>query len=73
MSVDAPAKRLRVALELAEIGVEMMRCRLARERPDLDEEQLQIALEHWMQERPGAPFGDYPGPPSTRVVGGKGS
>lgn len=72
MSTSSPAERLRVALEMADVGLEMMKRRLEREHPDWDEVQVEEAFVQWLRERPGAPFGDYPGPASTRVLGTKG-
>lgn len=69
MSTSTPEERLRVALELAEVGELMMRSRLRRERPELDDKGLQAAIERWLRDRPDAPFGDYPGQPSARVLG----
>jgi Rv0078B-related antitoxin len=64
---DEPAAaRLRAALDLFEVGEAMMRCRLARERPDADEAEIAAEIAAWLQRRPGAEFGDFPGPASTR-------
>ena len=65
MDGDAAA-RLRIALELHELGVEMQRQRLRRERPQLTEAGLDRALRDWLHERPGAEHGDAPGKPSHR-------
>ncbi|MBK7611241.1 MAG: hypothetical protein IPJ15_08260 [Actinomycetales bacterium] len=69
MSQSTPEERLRVAFDLFEVGVLMTRSRLRREHPDFSDEQVEEAVTTWLQERPGAPFGDYPGPASTRVLG----
>lgn len=55
-------------MDLADLGEQMVRQRLRREHPDFDEEGLHAAFVRWLQDRPTAPFGDYPGLPSTRVV-----
>ena len=70
MSASTPAERLRTALDMFELGEQMMRSRLRRERADMDEEQLEEALRRWLQERPGAEFGDFPGRASARVLRG---
>ncbi|HSF97472.1 MAG TPA: hypothetical protein VLA55_02165 [Ornithinibacter sp.] len=69
MSATTPEERLRIALDLADVAEQMMRTKLRREHPEYDEAQREAAMERWIQERPGAPFGDYPGPPSSRVLG----
>lgn len=69
MSATTPEERLRIALDLADVGEQMMRTRLRREHPEYDEARLEAAMETWMQNRPGAPFGDHPGPRSSRVLG----
>jgi hypothetical protein len=63
---ELPAARLRAALELFEVGESMMRCRLRRERPDADEAEIRAEVLAWLQRRPGAEFGDFPGPASGR-------
>ena len=69
MSASTPEERLRIALDLADVGIEMMRTRLRRENPDASDAWLDAAMLRWMHDRPGAPFGDYPGPLSTRTLG----
>ena len=61
-SSEAAARRFRLALDLFEAGVEMMRQTLRREHPGLPESEIEALLVHWLQERPGAEFGDAPGP-----------
>lgn len=72
MSSSSPQERLRVALDLADLGEQMMRARLRREQPDLDDAAVQAAVERWRQERPGALLGDCPGRPYPRPLGGLG-
>ena len=69
MSFDTPAERLRIAIEMSDLGEQMARARLKREQPDLDEAGLDAAIVAWRAYRPGAPFGDYPGPASSRDLG----
>ncbi len=69
MSATTAEDRLRIALELAEVGEQMVRMRLRREHPEWDDEHLRLAMEGWMRHRPGAPIADHPGPRSTRVLG----
>jgi hypothetical protein len=61
-----PAARLRIALELHELGVQMQRQRLRRERPQLSDAELDRAVRAWLHERPGAEHGDTWGRPSER-------
>jgi len=58
---EGPAERLRVAFEMFELGVAMMRARLARE--GLDEAAIDGRVQAWLLERPGAEHGDAVGRP----------
>ncbi|MEA2220379.1 MAG: hypothetical protein QOJ35_3005 [Solirubrobacteraceae bacterium] len=62
-----PAKRLRVALELHDLGARMHRQHLRREHPDWSDAELDDAMRAWMRERPGAEHGDAIGTPSNRL------
>ncbi|HHU08865.1 MAG TPA: hypothetical protein GXZ60_02435 [Intrasporangiaceae bacterium] len=70
MTADTPAARLRVALEMADLGEQLVRSRLRRDHPDWTDEQVQAGIDRWRRDRPGALFGDYPGPRSSRVIQG---
>jgi Rv0078B-related antitoxin len=59
--LEAAARRLRLALDLFRTGEELMRQRLRREYPALSSEEIETRLVEWLQERPGAEFGDAPG------------
>lgn len=61
-----PAARLRTALELHELGVQMYRQRLRRERPELSDSALAAEVRAWLRTRPGAEHGDAVGRPSDR-------
>jgi hypothetical protein len=50
-------------LDLFEAGVEMMRQNLRRQFPEADEKEIASRLAQWLQERPGAEFGDCDGRP----------
>lgn len=65
MSLSTPAARLSIALDLSDLGVQVMRARLMREHPEWTGQQLQAAIEEWLRERPGAESGDCPGRPAT--------
>jgi hypothetical protein len=55
------AARLRMALEMLDIGVEIMRQNLRRANPTLSDTQIEERLTAWLWERPGAEFGDAVG------------
>jgi len=57
------ARRFRTAMDLFEAGVEMMRQNLRRQFPEADEKEIAARLAQWLQERPGAEFGDCDGRP----------
>lgn len=70
MSDPEAGARLLQALELHDLGVLMQRTRLQREHPDWSQDEVEDAVRRWLRERPGAEFGDYPGPPSSRRFDG---
>ena len=63
MDPSLAARRFRTAMELFEAGVSMMRQDLRRRFPDADEEEIKTRLRQWLQERPGAEYGDCDGRP----------
>jgi hypothetical protein len=63
------AERLRIALDLHDAGVEMMRQNLKRRHPGADEAEIERLLLAWLHERPGAEHGDAVGRPRR---GGRG-
>jgi hypothetical protein len=56
-----PAERFRIAMDLFETGVDLMRQNLRREHPDESEAQIEERLRAWLHHRPGAEFGDCEG------------
>ena len=58
---DEAAARLRIALEMFETGVEMMRQNLRRAHPTFTDPEIEARLAAWLSERPGAEFGDAVG------------
>lgn len=56
-----PSEKLRIALELFESGVAMMRETLKREHPTESEAQIEKRLRQWIRDRPGAEDGDCVG------------
>lgn len=61
MERDPVATRLEAALEMAELGVEMMREQLRRLHPENSPEEIGRRLNDWLRERPGAQWGDAEG------------
>lgn len=61
-----PAERMRLALDMYEVGERMQRARLRREHPDATDEQIEALVQEWLRHRPGAEFGDAVGRPSRR-------
>ncbi|MDQ3991764.1 MAG: hypothetical protein M3245_05590 [Actinomycetota bacterium] len=57
------AERLRIALQLHDEGVLLMRQNLRRRNPEAGEEEIQRRLGEWLSERPGAELGDAQGVP----------
>lgn len=55
------AGSLRVALDLFETGVALMRENLRRQHPHADEDELTRRLATWLQHRAGAETGDADG------------
>ncbi|MFZ5469763.1 MAG: hypothetical protein ACOZIN_10030 [Myxococcota bacterium] len=58
---QAAEARLRIALELFEAGVDMMRQNLRRRFPTESDAQIEGRLSAWLRERPGAEYGDAEG------------
>ena len=57
------AARLRMALDLCELGESMRRAQLRRERPEATDEEIEALLIAWLETRPGAEHGDSWGRP----------
>lgn len=55
------AVRFRVALDLHDVGVEIMRQNLRRRFPHATEAQIAERLAAWIRHRPGAEYGDSVG------------
>jgi hypothetical protein len=60
---DRMARRMRLALELSELGEAMLRQRLRRKHPNASDEQIDALVAHWRHTRPGAEQGDAVGRP----------
>jgi hypothetical protein len=61
--MNEAALRLHLAFEMFEAGVALMRQNLRRRHPDLDEAAIDRLVGAWLQDRPGAPYGDTAGRP----------
>jgi hypothetical protein len=57
------AEKLRIALALSEDGFKMKRQQLRRRFPEADEAEIDRLFRAWLQERPGAEYGDGVGRP----------
>ncbi|CAN5493383.1 hypothetical protein BH24CHL9_BH24CHL9_13980 [soil metagenome] len=64
---DMMVERLRQTFDLFDAGVSMMRARLRREHPTLDEQGIERLLGAWLASRPGAEHGDSAGVPRRQV------
>jgi uncharacterized protein YPO0396 len=62
------ATKLRIALEMFELGESIMRQKLRRTFPAASESEIDAKLSAWLRERPGAEHGDAPGK-SRRFAG----
>jgi hypothetical protein len=68
----SPAEKLRIAIELHEVGRDLMRQNLRRRHPDADAASIEAMLVAWLQTRPGAEHGDCDGRPGTWPRSGRG-
>ena len=62
--MSEPAKaidKMRTALELSDLAVEIMRQNLRRQHPNASETEIATLLREWMRTRPGAEHGDTVG------------
>lgn len=59
----SPAEKLRIAIDLADLGQRMMLQKLRRDHPRETEEEILARLQRWMRTRPGAEHGDCIGRP----------
>lgn len=56
------SEKLRIACEMHDFGVAMMRQNFRRRHPDATEAQIDDMLTRWLHTRPGAELGDVSGP-----------
>ena len=57
----SPAEKLRMALDLFDTGVDLMRQNLRRRHPSASEAEIAALLAQWLRTLPGAEQGDAPG------------
>ncbi len=57
---DRLVERFRTAVDLWATGVALRRQTIRRTRPEASDEEVEVLLNHWLQERPGAETGDGP-------------
>lgn len=62
-SSDRLVERLYTAVDLWATGVALQRQAIRRRNPDVSNEEIEVLLNRWLQQRPGAETGD--GPPRT--------
>jgi hypothetical protein len=60
-SMSSAPDAFRTALDLFEIGIEVMRQNLRRAHPDASPQEVEERLLAWLHHRPGAESGDCPG------------
>lgn len=53
--------KLQIALDMFGLGESMMRQKLRRMFPGASDAQIEVKLQSWLAERPGAEDGDAPG------------
>jgi len=54
-------EKLRIALDMFDLGESMMRQKLRRTYPSASEAEIEARVWAWLSERPGAEHGDAPG------------
>jgi hypothetical protein len=60
---DTAARRVRLALDLSELGEAMLRQRLRRKHPAATPDEIEASVIAWRSQRPGAERGDAEGRP----------
>ena len=60
-TTSSVADAFRTTLDLFDTGLDLMRQNLQRDHPGATEQEIERRLHQWVQDRPGAEFGDCPG------------
>jgi hypothetical protein len=58
---ETPAERIRIAFDLHDLAVAMVRQNWVRRHPDATPEEVEQAVLAWLAHRPGAEHGDCDG------------
>ncbi len=68
-SPEATCARLRVALEMFDDALDMLRLKLRRAKPHASDEEIEAEVAAWVSRRPGAEEGDFTevAPPLTSL------
>lgn len=54
LSLDSPeAQRFRLALEMADLGIQLYRQRMRREHPSAGDEEIEARVQGWLMRRAG--------------------
>lgn len=64
--VTTTARRILLAAQMHEFGVQMYRQRMLREQPEASVAEINELVRAWLHTRPGAEHGDAVGTPSAR-------
>lgn len=59
------AENLRLTFDLCAAGEAIKEQQLRREHPRASDEEIETLLVTWLQQRPGAPYGDAEGQPAS--------
>ena len=59
---DSIVQRMRLTLDLYELGESMFRQRLRRQHPEASDDEIEATIQEWRTRRRGAESGDAPGP-----------
>lgn len=59
---DRLVERLLTAVDLWATGVALQRQAIRRGHPEVTDEEVEVLLNRWLQQRPGAETGDGPRP-----------
>jgi hypothetical protein len=65
---ELASQRFFITCELHDAGVEFKRQQIHRKHPDWSDAEVGKALQAWLLDRPGAPFGDVGGDVVVRVL-----
>lgn len=66
--METAADRLRLAIDMHDVGLRMYRQRMRREHPRATEAEIDARVQHWLTDRADSRFGDCPGRRSNRFA-----